>query len=166
MIVLKFEIISKQNHFLSMLSVSRSMGNKSDFDLDDKKFIIDQFLSGKKATAVKRAYITLHGNSRKLQAITLSSFQNVFETYKKKAERATGLRESEPRGHRIRDEAAIQRVKALFEESDGPSPSTREAGRLLHLPHNTVWRYLSTYLSLKFYRVSLHSTFQIKVFTL
>ena len=137
------------------------MANQSKFNNEEKQFIIDQFLSGKSKIEVKRAFKSEYGHSRRIEKIDPACFKSVFDTYKKKGGRAMKLIESQPRGHRNRDEAAIQRVKSLFEDTS-PSPSTREAGRLLNLPHVTVWRYLSTYLSLKFYRVSLHFSFQTK----
>ena len=132
------------------------MGNQSKFDCEEKRFIIDEFLSGKTPSEVKRAFKKEFGHSRKTHSIHLYSFQQVFETFKKNGAAAVGITEKKQRGgYRKPSEDAIQRVKTLFEDTS-PSPSTREAGRLLNLPHVTVWRYLSTYLSLKFYRVSQH----------
>ena len=153
-----FELLYWQNITSCEFAI---MANQSKFNNEEKQFIIDQFLSGKSKIEVKRAFKSEYGHSRRIEKIDPACFKSVFDTYKKKGGRAMKLIESQPRGHRNRDEAAIQRVKSLFEDTS-PSPSTREAGRLLNLPHVTVWRYLSTYLSLKFYRVSLHFSFQTK----
>ena len=146
-----------------MLQTARNMGSHSKFCSEEKKFIIDEFLKGKTPTEVKRAFKREFGHSRKVHKIDKSSFRSVFKTYQKHGERALGLVEKKQiGGYRKPNQAAIDRVKALFEDTS-PSPSTREAGRTLNLPHNTVWRYLSTYLSLKFYRVSVHLSSQTKL---
>lgn len=127
------------------------MANKLKFSNEQKSFIIDQFLKGKSATAVKRAFRLHFGQSKALAKKDKSSFQLVFDNFKKGGDVSLGLIPKVERKSKV-NQVTLEAVKTHFETNN--KSSVREAGREIGVSKSTVQHYAKNLLNMKPYKVN------------
>ena len=134
------------------------------FSPEQKKWIIDEFLKNQSATSVKRAFRLHFGYSKALQRTGISSFQTVFDTFKKNGQQSVGIVKPKAAPKSKVKQETLNAVKAHFEANN--KSSVREAARELEISKTTTHRYLSEHLKMKAYKVSLpwFYTFEIGLF--
>ena len=122
------------------------------FSEEQKKFIIDEFLKNNSATSVKRAFRIQFGQSEALRNTGISSFQTIFDTFKKGGSKCVGITKPKDKPKSKVNQQTLAVIKNHFEANN--NSSVREAAREANVSKSTAHNYVRIHLDMKPYKVN------------